>query len=101
MLMLTMIIMGGGTFLIGCLPTFGQIGIWAPILLVILRFVQGFGLGGEWGGAVLMVVEHAPATRRGLYGSLVQIGFPIGVAASTGIFIPLSALPVDDFLSWG
>ena len=101
MLMLTMMIMGGGTFLIGCLPTFGQIGIWAPVLLVVLRFVQGFGLGGEWGGAVLMVVEHAPAGRRGLYGSLVQIGFPLGVAASTGIFIPLSGLPVDDFLSWG
>jgi MFS family permease len=96
-----MMIMGGGTFLIGCLPTFGQIGIWAPVLLIVLRFVQGFGLGGEWGGAVLMVVEHAPAGRRGLYGSLVQIGFPLGVAASTGIFIPLSGLPVDDFLAWG
>ena len=101
MLMLTMMIMGSGTFLIGCLPTFGQIGIWAPMLLVVLRFVQGFGLGGEWGGAVLMVVEHAPAGRRGLYGSLVQIGFPLGVAVSTGIFIPLSALPTADFLSWG
>jgi MHS family shikimate/dehydroshikimate transporter-like MFS transporter len=101
MLMLTMMIMGAGTVLIGCLPTFGQIGIWAPVSLIVLRFVQGFGLGGEWGGAVLMVVEHAPAGRRGLYGSLVQIGFPLGVAASTGIFIPLSALPTDDFLSWG
>jgi MHS family shikimate/dehydroshikimate transporter-like MFS transporter len=101
MLMLTMMIMGGGTFLIGCLPSFGQIGIWAPLALVVLRFVQGFGLGGEWGGAVLMVVEHAPARRRGLYGSLVQIGFPLGVAGSTGIFIPLSALPANDLLSWG
>jgi metabolite-proton symporter len=101
MLMLTMIIMGGGTFLIGCLPTYGQIGIWAPLLLIVLRFVQGFGLGGEWGGAVLMVVEHAPSQRRGLYGSLVQLGFPLGVAASTGIFIPLSALSADDFLTWG
>jgi metabolite-proton symporter len=101
MLMLTMMIMGAGTLLIGCLPTYGQIGIWAPLLLIVLRFIQGFGLGGEWGGAVLMVVEHAPAGRRGLYGSLVQIGFPVGVAASTGIFIPLSALPSDDFLSWG
>ena len=70
MLMLTMLIMGTGTFLIGCLPTYTQIGLWAPILLVILRFIQGFGLGGEWGGAVLMVIEHAPAHRRGLYGSL-------------------------------
>jgi MHS family shikimate/dehydroshikimate transporter-like MFS transporter len=101
MLMLTLLIMGGGTLLIGCLPTYEQIGIWAPLLLIVLRFVQGIGLGGEWGGAVLMVVEHAPAGRRGLYGSLVQIGFPLGVAASTGIFIPLSALPAADFLSWG
>ena len=101
MLMLTMMIMGGGTFLIGCLPTYTQIGIWAPVLLILLRFIQGFGLGGEWGGAVLMVVEHAPANRRGLYGSLVQIGFPLGVAASTAIFLPISALPTDDVLSWG
>jgi MHS family shikimate/dehydroshikimate transporter-like MFS transporter len=101
MLMLTMMIMGTGTFLIGCLPTFNQIGIWAPLLLIVLRFIQGFGLGGEWGGAVLMVVEHAPPRRRGLYGSLVQIGFPLGVAASTGIFIPLTTLPADDFLTWG
>ena len=79
MLMLTMLIMGGGTFLIGCLPTYAQIGVWAPLLLVVLRFIQGIGLGGEWGGAVLMVVEHAPAGRRGLYGSLVQLGFPVGV----------------------
>jgi MHS family shikimate/dehydroshikimate transporter-like MFS transporter len=101
MLMLTMMIMGTGTFLIGCLPTFDQIGIWAPLLLIVLRFIQGFGLGGEWGGAVLMVVEHAPPRRRGLYGSLVQIGFPLGVAASTGIFIPLTTLPANDFLTWG
>ncbi len=101
MLMLTMMIMGGGTFLIGCLPTFDQIGIWAPLLLIALRFIQGFGLGGEWGGAVLMVVEHAPDGRRGLYGSLVQLGFPLGVAASTGIFLPLSAMPQSEFLSWG
>jgi MFS transporter, MHS family, shikimate and dehydroshikimate transport protein len=101
MLMLTMIIMGTGTFLIGCLPTFEQIGIWAPLLLIVLRFIQGFGLGGEWGGAVLMVIEHAPNGRRGLYGSLVQLGFPIGVAASTGIFIPLSAMPPSEFLNWG
>ncbi|WP_428488266.1 MFS transporter [Rhodopila sp.] len=101
MLMLTLLITGGGTVLIGCLPTYGQLGFAAPVLLVVLRFVQGIGLGGEWGGAVLMVVEHAPANRRGLYGSLVQIGFPIGVAASTGIFIPLSAMPAEAFLSWG
>jgi MHS family shikimate/dehydroshikimate transporter-like MFS transporter len=101
MLTLTMLIMGSGTLLIGCLPTYGQIGIWAPLLLVVLRFVQGIGLGGEWGGAVLMVVERAPPGQRGLYGSLVQMGFPLGVAASTGIFLPLSSLPADTFLSWG
>jgi metabolite-proton symporter len=101
MLMLTMLIMGGGTFLIGCLPTYSQIGIWAPVLLVLLRFIQGIGLGGEWGGAVLMVVEHAPPGRRGFYGSLVQLGFPLGVAASTGIFSALGMLPQDAFLAWG
>jgi MFS transporter, MHS family, shikimate and dehydroshikimate transport protein len=101
MLMTTLLIMGCGTFLIGCLPTYTAIGIWAPLSLIVLRFIQGIGLGGEWGGAVLMVVEHAPSGRRGLYGSLVQIGFPLGVAASTGIFIPLSAMPVADFLAWG
>jgi MHS family shikimate/dehydroshikimate transporter-like MFS transporter len=101
MLMLTLLITGGGTFLIGCMPTYAQIGFYAPLLLIVLRFVQGIGLGGEWGGAVLMVVESAPDGRRGLYGSLVQIGFPLGVAASAGIFIPLSALPAADFLSWG
>jgi MFS family permease len=100
-LILTLLITGGGTVLIGCLPTYGQVGTLAPLLLILLRFIQGIGLGGEWGGAVLMVVEHAPAHRRGLYGSLVQVGFPIGVAASTGVFIPVTALPADDFLSWG
>ena len=73
MLVATMIAMGLGTFLIGCLPTYSQIGVWAPILLVMLRFVQGIGLGGEWSGAVVMVIEHA-GNRRGFYGSLVQIG---------------------------
>ncbi len=101
MLMLTLLITGGGTVLIGCLPTYPQIGFAAPLLLIVLRFVQGIGLGGEWGGAVLMVIEHAPAGQRGLYGSLVQIGFPIGVAASTGIFVPLTTLPAEDLLSWG
>jgi MHS family shikimate/dehydroshikimate transporter-like MFS transporter len=101
MLMLTLLITGAGTFLIGCMPTYAQIGFYAPLLLIVLRFVQGIGLGGEWGGAVLMVVESAPDGRRGLYGSLVQIGFPLGVAASAGIFIPLSALPAADFLAWG
>ena len=101
MLTMTMLIMGSGTFLIGCLPTYGEIGLWAPALLVLLRLLQGIGIGGEWGGAVLMVIEHAPSHRRGLYGSLVQVGFPAGVAASTATFLWLSSLPEASFLSWG
>jgi MFS transporter, MHS family, shikimate and dehydroshikimate transport protein len=101
MLTATMMIMGIGTFLIGCLPTYPQIGIWAPVLLIGLRLLQGIGVGGEWGGAVLMVIEHAPADKRGFYGSLVQIGFPAGIAGSTATFLLLSYLPEADFLSWG
>ena len=102
MLTLTMLIMGAGTFLIGCLPTYGSIGVWAPILLIALRLLQGIGIGGEWGGAVLMVIEHAPAGRRGFYGSLVQVGFPLGIAASTGTFLYMSqAMNEADFLAWG
>jgi metabolite-proton symporter len=100
MLVTTMMVMGAGTFLIGCLPTYNQIGIWAPILLVTLRFVQGIGIGGEWSGAVVMVIEHA-GDRRGFWGSLVQIGFPVGVAASAGIFGLMTQLPEESFLSWG
>ncbi len=100
MLAATIIIMGIGTFLIGCLPTYGQIGIWAPILLVILRLLQGIGLGGEWGGAVLMVVENAPAKHRGFFGSLVQVGNPIGNIAAIGIFAAMSQLPESEFLTW-
>jgi len=100
MLVTTMMIMGAGTFLIGCLPTYNAIGVWAPILLVTLRFVQGIGIGGEWSGAVVMVIEHA-GNRRGFWGSLVQVGFPVGVAISTGIFGLLTQLPEASFLSWG
>ncbi len=102
MLSTTILIMGGGTFLIGCLPTYEQIGVAAPILLVVLRFIQGVGIGGEWGGAVLMVVENAPSTKRGFFGSLVQVGMPVGNLAAIGIFALLSSLlSEDDFLSWG
>jgi MFS transporter, MHS family, shikimate and dehydroshikimate transport protein len=101
MLMLTMIIMGAGTFLIGCLPTYEQIGVWAPITLIGLRLLQGIGIGGEWGGATLMVIEHAPHGKRGFFGSLVQVGFPLGVATSTGIFLLTTRMPEHDFLSWG
>ena len=101
MLMTTMMVMGLATFAIGLLPTYATIGVWAPILLVLLRIIQGIGLGGEWGGASLMVVEHAPAARRGLYGSLVQIGFPLGLVLSTLVVSSMAKLPQDAFLSWG
>jgi MHS family shikimate/dehydroshikimate transporter-like MFS transporter len=101
MLMLTMFIMGGATFGIGLLPTYSSIGIWAPVLLVILRIVQGIGLGGEWGGAALMVLEHSPPHRRGFYGSLVQIGFPLGIVLSTLAVSSVSRLPESDLLHWG
>lgn len=101
MLTMTILIMGFGTFLIGCLPTYGQIGIVAPLLLITLRVLQGIGIGGEWGGAVLMVIENVPDERRGYYGSLVQLGYPVGVICSTGVFAVASRLPEAQFLTWG
>jgi MHS family shikimate/dehydroshikimate transporter-like MFS transporter len=101
MLTMTILIMGFGTFLIGCLPTYDQIGIVAPLLLITLRILQGIGIGGEWGGAVLMVIENVPNERRGYYGSLVQLGYPIGVICSTGVFAVASRLPEAQFLTWG
>jgi MHS family shikimate/dehydroshikimate transporter-like MFS transporter len=101
MLAITIVIMGLGTFLIGLLPTYGQIGIAAPIALVVLRLLQGIGLGGEWGGAVLMVVENAPTKNRGLLGSMVQLGYPIGNLTATGVLAALSQLPEGEFLAWG
>jgi MFS transporter, MHS family, shikimate and dehydroshikimate transport protein len=101
MLAVTIIVMGLGTFLIGLLPTYQQIGIAAPVLLVGLRFLQGIGLGGEWGGAVLMVVENCPTERRGLLGSMVQIGNPVGNLAAIGMFALVGRLPEADFLTWG
>jgi MFS transporter, MHS family, shikimate and dehydroshikimate transport protein len=101
MLVLTLVIMGVATFLIGLVPTHDQIGAWAPLLLVALRFTQGFGVGGEWGGAVLMAVEHAPAGKRGFYGSWPQIGVPAGLVLSTAVFAMFRRLPEDQFLSWG
>ena len=101
MLAVTIIVMGLGTFLIGLLPTYQQIGVAAPVLLVALRFLQGIGLGGEWGGAVLMVVENCPTHRRGLLGSMVQIGNPVGNLAAIGMFALVAHLPESDFLAWG
>jgi MHS family shikimate/dehydroshikimate transporter-like MFS transporter len=86
MLVLTILLMGTGTFLIGALPSYGMIGVLAPILLLILRLCQGVAVGGEWGGAVLMATEHSPAHRRGFFGSWPQIGVPVGVILSSLIF---------------
>lgn len=100
-LVLTLLIMGVATFLIGCLPTYESIGIWAPVLLLFLRVFQGLGIGGEWGGAVLMAVEHSPEGKRGFYGSWPQIGVPAGLLLSSGVVSLLSLLPDADFLAWG
>jgi metabolite-proton symporter len=101
MLVLTLLVMGVATLLIGVLPTYEQIGVWAAVLLLALRVIQGFGVGGEWGGAILLVVEHAPANRRGFYGSWPQVGVPAGLLLSTGVFTFFSRLPDDQFLAWG
>jgi metabolite-proton symporter len=102
MLVASLMIMGVATFLIGLLPTYAQIGVWAPILLVALRFIQGLGVGGEWGGAVLIAVEHAPSHRRGFYGSFPQMGVPAGVILSNLVFLSLSKfLTREQFDSWG
>jgi metabolite-proton symporter len=100
-LVLTLLIMGVATFLIGLLPTYEQVGGWAPVLLLLLRVFQGLGIGGEWGGAVLMAVEHSPEGRRGFYGSWPQIGVPAGLLLSSGTVAVLSLLPDAAFLSWG
>ncbi|GAB1812194.1 MFS transporter [Mycobacterium sp. MUNTM1] len=101
-LALTMLIMGGATALIGALPTAAQIGAWAPVLLLALRVLQGFALGGEWGGAVLLAVEHSPGDRRGRYGAIPQVGLALGLALGTGVFAFLQvALGQTRFLSYG
>jgi MHS family shikimate/dehydroshikimate transporter-like MFS transporter len=102
MLVLSLLIMGGATILIGCLPTYGTLGVAAPILLVTLRFLQGIGVGGEWGGAVLMATEHAPANRRGFFGSWPQMGVPAGLLLSTVVFkIVENSMSEAAFNSWG
>ena len=101
MLIMTLLIMGAATFLMGLLPTYNTIGFWAPILLVMLRLLQGIGLGGEWGGAVLITVEHSPRNKRGFYGSLIQIGAPAGLLLGNGAFLIFSSLPQEQFLAWG
>ena len=102
MLVYSLLLMGAATVLMGLLPGYASIGIWAPILLVVLRFAQGFGVGGEWGGAALMAVEHAPEHRRGFYGAWPQVGVPAGLVLGTGTYALLSAtLSNEQFLEWG
>ena len=101
MLVLTLMMMGIATSCIGLLPGYNVIGPWAAVILVLLRIVQGFGVGGQWGGAVLMAVEHAPKGKRGFYGSWPQIGVPAGLLLSTIIFSFFSRLPSEQFMSWG
>ncbi len=102
MLMLTVWMMGIATALIGILPSFTAIGWWAPVLLVTLRAVQGFAVGGEWGGAALLSVESAPARKKAFYSSGVQVGYGVGLLLSTGLVSLISTLTTDEqFLSWG
>ena len=100
-LILTVLIMGIATFLIGLLPTYATAGVWAPLMLLALRIFQGIGIGGEWGGAVLMAVEHSPGNTRGFYGSWPQIGVPAGLLISAGVVSLLSFMDNDSFFAWG
>ena len=97
----TLLIMGVATILVGALPTYESIGVFAPLLLLLLRLLQGLSVGGEWGGAVLMAVEHAPSHRRGFYASSAHAGAPAGLILSTGAFSLCALLPKEQFLSWG
>lgn len=102
MLVATLLLMGVATFLIGLLPTYASIGVLAPILLILLRIMQGFAAGGEWGGAALMAVEHAPPKKRGLFGGFPQIGVPLGMLMATLVLTLVSFLTTEEqFLDWG
>ncbi|MGU3412444.1 MFS transporter [Enterobacteriaceae bacterium C34A] len=100
-LVLTLSLMGGATVLIGLLPTYEQIGIWAPALLILLRVVQGMGIGGEWGGALLLAYEYAPEKRKGFFGSIPQAGVTIGMLMATFIVSLMTLFSEEQFLSWG
>ncbi|MFD4430741.1 MFS transporter [Nocardia sp. NPDC058497] len=102
LLQLSLVLVGGATFLMGCLPTFTQIGYWAPAMLVTLRFIQGFAIGGEWGGAVLLVAEHSPSRSRAFWASWPQAGVPAGNLLATVVLLVLTSTLSDAaFLSWG
>ncbi|MCD2190491.1 MFS transporter [Actinomycetospora soli] len=102
MLVLSVLMMGGGTFVVGLLPTYEAIGVAAPVLLVLLRIIQGIGLGGEWGAAAVMAVEYAPPHRRGFFGSFPQIGVPAGMLIANVSLLAMSAAMSDAaFIAWG
>jgi MHS family metabolite:H+ symporter-like MFS transporter len=102
MLVITLLIMGVATMAIGLVPTYAQIGVWAPLLLLLLRVLQGLGLGGEWGGSVLMAFEYAPPERRGFYASLPQMGVSIGLCLASGFIALMSqTLTEAQFFAWG
>ena len=102
LLQFSLVLVGVATFLMGCLPTFQQIGYLAPVLLVLLRFIQGFAVGGEWGGAVLLVAEHSPEKSRGFWASWPQAAVPMGNLLATGVLFVLASTMSDEaFLSWG
>lgn len=102
LLMLSLVLMGASSVLIGLLPTYGQVGLWAPGALIVLRLAQGFAVGGEWGGAVLMAAEHGDAARRGIWASWPQAGVPAGNLLAAGTLAVMAAVQSnDDFLAWG
>jgi MFS family permease len=101
-LVAALVLMGVATTVIGCLPSYAAIGPWAPALLVLCRFLQGLAIGGQWGGAMLLIVESAPRHRRGYYGSFTQVGAPAGVVLANLAFLVMSAATSREaFLSWG
>ena len=101
MLMITLFMMGAVSFLIGLMPTYATLGVWAPILLITLRLIQGVAVGGEWAGAALMSMEHAKPKSKGFAGSIVASGGPMGAVLATLVFTPFSMLPEAQFFSWG
>ncbi|TQC43725.1 MFS transporter [Rhodococcus sp. WS4] len=101
MLVFSLVLMGSATVAIGLIPTYGAIGVAAPVLLVVARLAQGFAVGGEWGGAVLMAVEHAPREKRAFYGSWPQAGVPAGLVLATLAFLLVERLPEEQVLAWG
>ncbi|UUO11638.1 MHS family MFS transporter [Alcaligenes faecalis] len=101
MLLITLFLMGIPTILIGLIPSYESIGYWAAVLLVLMRFLQGIAVGGEWGGAVLMAVEHAPEGKKGFFGSLPQTGVAPGLILSSLAMGAVASLPEEDMLSWG